>query len=162
MGRRPRAVRLAIPAAFVAVLTLVALWRVSGPLLPVPGTPAARPEPLEPLTQIAEVLADNSVGRRASLERVVVRDIPSPRTLWIGTGDERVLAVLDPDVKNLSAVPVQIGARLTLIGLVRAVPPEETAIRQWALDPATAKSAREHGTYLYVTEIRDEEIGGRR
>lgn len=156
MGRRPRAVRLAIPAAFVAVLTLVALWRVSGPVAPASGTAAARPEPLAPLTQIAEVLADNSVGRRASLERVAVREIPSPRTLWIGTGDERIFAVLDPDVKNVSAVPVQVGSRLTLIGLVRAMPPEETAIRQWALDPATAKTAREHGTYLHVTEIRAE------
>lgn len=156
MGRRPRAVRLAIPAAFVAVLTLVALWRVSGPVAPASGTAAARPAPLEPLTQIAEVLADNSVGRRASLERVVVREIPSPRTLWIGTGDERIFAVLDPDVNNVSAVPVQVGSRLTLIGLVRAMPPEETAIRQWALDPATAKTAREHGTYLHVTEIRPE------
>ena len=156
MGRRPRAVRLAIPAAFVAVLTLVALWRVSGPVIPASGSATARPEPLEPLTQLAEVLADNSIGRRASLERVVVREIPSPRTLWIGTGDERVFAVLDPDVKNLSAVPVQVGSRLTLIGLVRAAPPEETAIRQWALDPATAKSARDSGTYLHVTEIRAE------
>lgn len=156
MGRRPRAVRLAIPAAFVAVLTLVALWRVSGPVAPASGTAAARPEPLEPLTQIAEVLADNSIGRRASLERVVVGEIASPRTLWIGTGDERIFAVLDPDVKNVSAVPVQVGSRLTLIGLVRAMPPEETAIRQWALDPGTAKTAREHGTYLHVTEIRPE------
>lgn len=156
MGTRPRAVRLAIPAAFVAVLTLVALWRVSGPVAPASGTTAARPEPLEPLTQIAEVLADNSIGRRASLERVVVREIPSPRTLWIGTGDDRIFAVLDPDVKNVSAVPVQVGSRLTLIGLVRATPPEETAIRQWALDAATAKTARDHGTYLHVTEIRPE------
>ena len=156
MGRRPRAVRLAIPAAFVAVLTLVALWRVSGPVAPASGTTAARPEPLAPLTEIAEVLAVNSVGRRASLERAVVREIPSPRTLWIGTGDERIFAVLDPDVKNVSAVPVQVGSRLTLIGLVRAAPPEETAIRQWALDPATAASARKQGTYLHVTEIRAE------
>lgn len=154
MGKRPRAVRLAIPAAFVAVLTLVALWRVSAPVAPSSGDAASRPEPLEPLTQIAEVLADNSIGRRASLERVIVREIPSPRTLWIGTEDERVFAVLDPVVKNPSSVAVQVGSRLTLIGLVRAMPPEETAIRQWALDPAAAKSAREHGTYLHVTEIR--------
>ena len=122
MGRRPRAVRLAIPAAFVAILTFVALWRVGAPVVPASGK-SAEPEPLAALTQIAEVLADNSVGRRASLERVVVREIPSPRTLWIGTGDERIFAVLDPDVKNVSAVPVQVGSRLTLIGLVRAAPP---------------------------------------
>ena len=43
---------------------------------------------------------------------------------------------------------------MTLIGLVRAAPPEDTAIRQWSLDPATAKAVREQGTYLHVTEIR--------
>ena len=154
MGKRPRAVRLAIPATFVAVLTLVALWRVSAPMAPTSGSATSPSQPLQPLTQIAEVLADNSIGRRASLEGVVVREIPSPRTLWIGTGDERVFAVLDPVVKNPSLVSVQVGSRLTLIGLVRAMPPEETAIRQWALDPAAAKAAREHGTYLHVTEIQ--------
>src|SRR5262245_15995326 len=134
MGRRPRAVRLAIPAAFVAVLTLVALWRVSTPVAPASDGASSRPQPLEPLTQIAGGRAENAIGRRASLERVVVREIPSPRTLWIGAGDERVFAVLDPVVKNPSAVSVRVGARLTLIGLVRAAPSEETAIRQWALD----------------------------
>jgi hypothetical protein len=154
MGTRPRAVRLAIPAAIVAVLALIALWRVSAPVAPAVDGTRSRPEPLAPLTQIAEMVAGNAVGRRASLERVVVRDIPSPRTLWIGTGDERVFAVLDPVVNNPSLVPVQVGASLTLIGLVRAAPPEETAIRQWKVDAATAAAVREHGTYLHVTEIQ--------
>jgi hypothetical protein len=155
MGTRPRAVQLAVPAAIVAVLALIALWRVSAPVAPASDGALPRPEPLAPLTQIAEVVAGNAVGRRASLEGVAVREIPSPRTLWIGTGDDdnRVFAVLDPVVKNPSLVPVQVGARLTLIGLVRAAPAEETAIRQWKLDPATAASVREHGTYLHVTEI---------
>ncbi len=109
MGRRPRAVRLAIPAAFVAILTFVALWRVSAPTAPASGGATSRPEPLGPLTQIAEVLTENSIGRRASLERVVVREVPSPRTLWIGTDDDRVFVVLDPDVKNASAVPLRAG-----------------------------------------------------
>lgn len=154
MGRGRRAVRLAIPAVFVAILTFVALWRVSAPTAPASGGATTRPEPLGPLTQIAEVLTDNSIGRRASLERVVVREVPSARTLWIGTDDDRVFVVLDPDVKNAAAVPLRPGALVTLIGLVRAAPPEDTAIRQWTLDPATAKAVREHGTYLHVTEIR--------
>jgi hypothetical protein len=153
MGKRPRAVRLAIPAVFVAILTFVALWRVSSPTAPASGGATSRPEPLGPLTQIAEVLTENSIGRRASLERVVVREVPSPRTLWIGTDDDRVFAVLDPDVKNASAVPLRAGLHVTLIGLVRAAPAEDTAIRQWGLDPATAKAVREQGTYLHVTEI---------
>jgi hypothetical protein len=153
MGRRPRAVRLAIPAAFVAILTFVALWRVSAPVVPASGK-STEPEPLAAITQIAEVLADNSVGRRASLEQVVIQNIASPRALWIGADEERVFVVLDPDVKNVSHVPLRAGERVTLIGLVRAAPPEDQAIRQWALDPATAKTVRERGTYLHVTEIR--------
>ena len=132
---------------------LIALWRISAPVVPAADTPSP-PQALEPLTKIAEVLVDNSIGRRASLEGVIVREVPSPRTMWIGSEDDRVFAVLDPDVKNLSSIAVKPGAELTLIGLVRATPPEETVIRQWAIDAATAKAARERGTYLYVTEIR--------
>jgi len=156
MGRRPRAVRLAIPAAFVAVLTLVALWRVGAPAVPASGSSSPAPEPLAALTQLAEVLADNSIGRRAALERVVIREVSSPRALWIGSNDDRVFVVLDPDVKNPSKVPLTAGSTVTLIGLVRAAPAEDEAIKQWALDPATAKTVHERGTYLHVTEVRAE------
>ena len=155
MARRPRAVRLGVPALFVAILTFVALWRVSGPppasSTESPGSPA---EVLAPLTQIAEVLAENSIGRQASLENVIVREAPSPRTLWIGADGDRVFVVLDPDVKNLSGTPLRPGASVTLLGLVRAAPTEETAMRQWAIDAATAAALKERGTYLHVTEVR--------
>jgi hypothetical protein len=88
----------------------------------------------------------------------MIRDVPSARTLWIGdSDDDRVFVVLDPDVKNLTGVPPRPGSRVTLLGLVRAAPIEETAMRQWAVDAATAKALREHGTYLHVTEIRPSE-----
>jgi hypothetical protein len=64
-----------------------------------------------------------------------------------------VFVVLDPDVKNASHVPIRAGERVTLIGLVRTAPTEDEAVKQWALDPATAKTIRERGTYLHVTEI---------
>ena len=155
MGKRPRAVRLGVPALFVAILTFVALWRVSAPP-PASSTESPSPPPtvLAPLTQLAEVLADNSIGRQASLENVIIRETPSPRTLWIGADGDRVFVVLDPDVKNLSGVPLRPGAGVTLLGLVRAAPAEETAIRQWAIDASTAAALRERGTYLHVTEIR--------
>jgi hypothetical protein len=153
MGSRPRAVRLAVPATFVAILMLIALWRLSAPMAPASGAASSRPQPLEPLTTIAEVLAGNSIGRRASLERVLVRRVPSARTLWIEADDERFFVVLDPDVRNLSAIGLRPGARVTLIGLVRAAPAPETAVRQWGLDAETAQSLREDGTYLHVTEI---------
>ena len=156
MPRRPRAVRLGVPAFIVAILTFVALWRVSAPVAPASGSAAtaSKPQPLVPLTQLAEVLAENSIGRRASLEHVVVRDLVTPRTLWIGGEPDRVFVVLDPDVKNPYSVSLQPGMRVTLLGLVRAAPPEDVAMRQWALDAATAKTVRDGGTYLHVTEIR--------
>jgi hypothetical protein len=154
MGRRQRAIRLGLPALFVAILTFIALWRVGAPIGPTDRDSAtARATPLDPLTHIAEVLADNSIGRRASLERVVIREVTSARTLWIGDG-ERVFVVLDPDVRNPAAVPIQAGTTATMIGLVRASPPEDVAIKQWAIDPGTARAVREHGTYLHVTEIQ--------
>lgn len=154
MGRRPRAVRLAIPATIVAILALVALWRVTAPVAPISGNGSFSVEPGTPLTQLAEVLADNSIGRRASLENVVIRETVSPRALWIGDDDNRVFVVLDPDVKNPAGVPVSAGSRVTLVGLVRAAPTDDVAIRQWAIDPATAKTVHERGTYLHVTEIQ--------
>src|SRR5690348_16270547 len=122
MASRPRAVRLALPAMIVAILTFVALWRVTSPSVPAAGGGASRAEPLAPLTQLAEVLAHNTIGRQASLENAVIREVVSPRALWIGEDDHRVFVVLDPDVKNTSSVPVQPGARATLVGLVRAAP----------------------------------------
>lgn len=156
MARRPRAVRLGIPVFFVVILALVALWRVSAPVAPSPGaSDPSPPEVLGPLTQIVEVLAMNSIGRQASLERVTIRAVPSPRTLWIGdSDDDAVFVVLDPDVRNPAGVLLRPEARVNLLGLVRAAPTEETAMRQWALDAATAKSLRDRGTYLHVTEIR--------
>jgi hypothetical protein len=154
--RRPRAVRLGIPALIVATLTLVALWRVGTPRTATDGpAPAdARRAPLEPLTQLAEVLADNSIGRRASLDNVRISGIPSARTLWVGGDDDRVFVVLDPDVKKSHEALMVEGARVTLIGLVRPSPKADVAARQWSLDAATAQTVEEGGTYLHVTEVR--------
>ena len=154
--RRPRAVRLGVPALIVATLTLVALWRVGAPR-PAPDGPAAagaRSAPLEPLTQLAEILAGNAIGRRASLDNVRISGIPSARTLWVGGGDDRVFVVLDPDVKKSHEALVVEGGRVTLIGLVRPSPTADVAARQWSLDPATARTVEEGGTYLHVTEVR--------
>jgi hypothetical protein len=139
----------------VAVLMFVALWRIGVPR-PTAGddAPAARPAPLEPLTDLAAVLADNSIGRRASLENVRILETPSARTLWIGSPNDRVFVVLDPDVRKSHEARIAVDSRVTLIGLVRPSPKADVAARQWSLDAPTAQTVEEGGTYLHVTEVR--------
>lgn len=156
MGRRGRrAVRLGIPALIVGVLTFAALWRVgsTGPSRSDPAT-GQKPAPLPAITELNEVMATSAIGRRASLENVAIREVPSARTLWIGTGSDRVFVVLDPDVKRSHEARLVEGARVTLIGLVRPSPAADVAIRQWSLDPATAQTVQQAGTYVHVTEVR--------
>jgi hypothetical protein len=158
MARRRAAVRLGIPALIVTVLTIVALWRVGGPVAP--DVPSARSgsqrrERVPPLTTIADVVTRNAVGRQASLERVEVRQVASPRTFWFGPADgQPAFAVLDPDVRRIGGAEVTEGATVALIGLVRPSPPAGQAMRQWQLDEPTAQVVEARGTYLHVTEVR--------
>jgi hypothetical protein len=157
MARRRNVVRLGVPALIVAGLAVVALWRVGAPAgdpRAVGTTGRAATTPSRPLTAIVEVLSANAVGRQASLERVAIREVTSPRTFWIGSGDESSFVVLDPDVKRSPDTRVTRGARVTLIGLVRPAPDPAQAVRQWNIDSATAEFVKQHGTYVHATEIR--------
>jgi hypothetical protein len=121
--RRRRAVVLGVPAAIVAVLAAVALWRV--------GTIGLNPE------------------RTATLDRVEVRQITSPRTFWAGALDD------DP-VFVVAERPIHLepGSRVTVEGRVEAAPAVEAARREWGLDEATARAVRERGVYVRATRIR--------
>ena len=163
--KRPRkAVRIGVPILVIGLLALAALWRVGAPAdsRRVDTASPTRPAVLEPLTRITDIAAGTSSLRKASLENVRVRALPSARTAWIDSGSaplaapstERVFAVLDPDVKRPAGLIWEPGARVTLIGLVRPSPPAADAIRQWMVDEATASDLQERGTYLHVTEIR--------
>ena len=157
MARRRTVVRLGVPALIVAGLAAVALWRVSAPAAGPPeagstGTPSPTRTP--PLTRIVDLLAENTVGRQASVERAPIRDVTSPRTFWIGDGDESAFVVLDPDVRRGPDVRIARGARVTLIGLVRPAPAPSEAMRQWAIDAATAEALEKRGTYLHAVEVR--------
>ena len=157
MARRRNVVRLGVPALIVAGLAAVALWRISVPLAgpaAIGTTGTASPARTAPLTRIADLLAENTTGRQASLERVPVREVMSPRTFWIGDGDQSVFVVLDPDVRRGPDVRIAPGARVTLIGLVRPAPPPSEAMQQWAIAAATAESLEKRGTYLHAIEVR--------
>lgn len=163
--KRPRkAVRIGVPVLVIGLLALAALWRVGAPAdARRTGTPPSGPAAaLEPLTRITEVAGATGVLRKASLENVRVRELPSPRTAWIDSGSaplaapstERVFAVLDPDVKRPANLAWQPGVRVTLIGLVRPSPTAADAVRQWNIDEATASELQQRGTFLHVTEIQ--------
>ena len=160
MARRA-VVRLGVPALIVAVLAIVALWRVGPPPRPAAtavGTSGTAAEKVltAPIKTIAELVANNAVGREASLEHVRIRESAGTRFYWIGSGDERpVFIVLDPDVKRTTETTLRPGARVTLIGIVRPVPSAQEVEQQWHLPAATATLVGDSGTYLHVTEIRE-------
>jgi hypothetical protein len=157
MARQRNVVRLGVPALIVAGLAAVALWRIGEPAADPSAagtTGTASPTRTAPLTRIADLLAENMAGRQASLENVPVREVMSPRTFWIGDGDQAAFVVLDPDVKKGPEVRIAPGARVTLIGLVRPAPPPREAMKQWAIDASTAESLETRGTYLHAIEIR--------
>jgi hypothetical protein len=158
MPRRRDVVRLGVPALIVAALAIVALWRIGMPvqnLTTVGTTGTAVPGPSVPLTQVADLLLETSAGRKASLERVQVRQVTSPRTFWIGgdAAETRAFVVLDPDVKRSAPAPIVAGEQVSLIGLVRPAPSVALAMRQWSLDEATAREVVDRGTYLHATEV---------
>jgi hypothetical protein len=163
--KRPRkAVRVGVPILVIGLLALAALWRVGAPAdAQRPGTTGSdTPGAVETLTRITDVQEATSVLRKASLENVRVRELPSSRTAWIDSGSaplaapstERVFAVLDPDVKRPTILQWEPGTRVTLIGLVRPAPSFADAMRQWSIKEATALELQQRGTYLHVTEIR--------
>jgi hypothetical protein len=160
MARRRTAVRLGIPALVVAVLSAIALWHVDAPVerdSRVIGTTGSAPAETAtaPLRKVPDLLTRNAVDRQAVLDAVEVRERTSLRTFWAGEADqERVFTVLDPDVKRVGGVQVTVGARVTLIGMVRPAPPANEAVTQWGINAATAQSVADRGTFLHVTEIR--------
>ena len=85
-------------------------------------------------------LTSRDITARKAAEDALRRQTARLHSILASIGDGVV--VLDPDVKNLSGTPLRPGMKVTLLGLVRAAPPEETAMRQWSVDASTAKSPR--------------------
>src|SRR5712691_9104064 len=124
MASRRAVVKLGIPALIVAGLAVIALWRVGPPpvrnnAIGTTGTEATRVV-TAPLAEVAELLANNSVGREAWLEHVQIRQRVGDRYLWIGSGDTRpVFVVLDEGVNRDRDHPIDLspGQRVTFIGI---------------------------------------------
>jgi hypothetical protein len=130
--RRKRVV-LGVPAVIVGVLTIVALSRVSG----VPGREAG---------------ATGTMGlnpdRRATLERVEVRQLTSERTFWVGAaGEDPIFIVSDRPVR------FEPGAEVTITGRVEAAPADGVAARDWGVGEATVRQVRERGVYVRALRI---------
>ena len=139
MSRRRQVVRLGVPALIVAGLALVALWRIG-------------PPPPDPRQAIATT---GNLERRATLERIEVRQLTSGRTFWAGRIDEPpVFVFVDPQAARTPGVVIQPGRLVSLAGDVRAVPAEDEMRREWGIDAATAAAVREVGTYLHAKEVR--------
>jgi hypothetical protein len=132
--RGRRAVVLGVPALIVAAMALAALWRV-GALRE--GEPGA-----------AGTIGLNA-DRRASLERVEVRQLTSDRTCWVGELDEEPVFVVSE-----TRLRIQPGAEVTIVGRVEPAPGVDVARREWGVDEATARAVQERGVYVRASEIR--------
>jgi hypothetical protein len=156
-GRRRSVARLGVPGLLVAVLALVALWRI-GPSVPgksdavgTAGHDAGGV--LGPLTRLSDVLTANAVGRHASLENIPVREVTSASTFWAGEpGGDPVFIVLDPTVRRPPG-GLEPGERLTLIGTVAPAPDPAEAARAWGVDQTIARAVTDRGVYLRATEV---------
>lgn len=131
--RRRGAGVLGIPGLLVAVLALVALWRIGGPVDREPGSTGTM---------------GVNVERHASLERVEVRQLTSDRTFWAGARDEEPIFVV-----SSSPVRVEPGTEVTISGRIEAAPDVEVARREWRIDAATARAVRARGVYVRATRI---------
>jgi hypothetical protein len=132
--RRRRAAVLAVPAVIVAVLALAALWQVGSPPDGEPG--AAGTIGLNP-------------DRRASLERVQVRQLTSERTFWAGSLDEEPIFIASD-----RPVHLEPGSEVAIEGRVEAAPEVDAARQRWGIDEATARAVRERGVYVRASRIR--------
>jgi hypothetical protein len=140
----------------VAVLTLVALWRV-GPGVPdeprASGTTGGSAGVLDPLTHLTEVLTAHAVGRRASLESVPVRQLTSASTFWAGELDADPVFVVVDKAAHRRVPAFEPGVRVMLVGTVEPAPDPEEAARAWGVDPSTARAVKDVGVYLRATEV---------
>jgi hypothetical protein len=132
--RRRRAVVLGVPALVVALLTLLALWRVGGPPAGEPGSAGTM---------------GLDVDRRASFDRVAVRQLTSSRTFWAGSLDEEPIFVVTSE--PFHAEP---GSEVAIEGRVEAAPPIDVAQRAWGIDEATARAVHERGVFVRAQTIR--------
>jgi hypothetical protein len=125
---------LGVPAAIVAILTAVALWRV--------GAPAGGED------GAAGTMGVNA-DRQAGLRDVEVRQLTSDRTFWAGERDEDpVFVVSDKRVR------FEPGTHVNIVGVLVPAPDVATARREWGVDEATARAVRDRGVYLRTTDIR--------
>jgi hypothetical protein len=155
-GRRRAVARLGVPGLIVAVLTLVALWRLGPPVPDEPGaagTTGGDAGVLEPLTHFPDVLTANSVGRRASLENVPVRQLTSRLTFWAGELDADPVFVVVETTAHRPPRAFEPGMRVMLVGTVEPAPDPEAAARAWGVDQSTARAVKDAGVYLRATEV---------
>jgi hypothetical protein len=131
--RRGRAAVLGVAVIATALLALVALWQVGTPGSGEPG--AAGTIGLSP-------------DRRATLDRIPVRQLTSDRTFWAGATDEEPVFIVSE-----RPVTFEPGAEVTITGKVEAAPAVDVAQRQWGIDESTARALRERGVFLRASRI---------
>lgn len=123
-ARLARAIRLGtLTVGSVAVVAIaVTLGNTGGPAAP--GSSTAGTPPV--MTTLSDVRAGaNSVGHAVVLSDVPVDSVTGDVTFWIGSGDERVLVIIDETRQPERAVTVRPGQRVRIRGTIARGAPED-------------------------------------
>jgi hypothetical protein len=111
------------------------------------------------IRDLTTVKADEDiVGMRVDLKGVPVQSVVGDVVFWVGPSKEhRMLVVMDkitldtPDSKTV----VKTGGRVTLVGIVETMPPQEEIPRLWLLvSKAEASAMGPHATYIFATDVQ--------
>jgi hypothetical protein len=96
------------------------------------------------------------VGQRARLDNVRIEQLVNEQAFVLSHGDERLLLAMITtplaDHMDSAALPEQ-GQRVSLEGVVRALPATEDIQQMWGLTAEEAEMAKELGVYLEADRI---------
>ena len=128
------------------------------------GFEATAPSIIQDLATITGDLDGTGlIGRRVDLHVPVLQE-HNALTFWVGSADNRLLVVLERDVRDSAEhqsgrgpahgiLPVQRGQQATISGTIQAVPPREERA-SWGLTNAQQKELESRRIYLRADTVR--------
>lgn len=135
---------------------------VVSPTITIPASPPPNVvTTTAPIVDVVEVATAPDkqalVNRQVQLTNTPVQSLVSDRTFWVGSNNQRLLAVLDEALNSGAAeqrVDINPGQTLSINGFIRRLPPVAEAQEQWGLSAAEAEALENQQVYLQVSKVQ--------